>query len=219
VLTLLCTAALSAITLAQTPIAFPNTITTVAGGGTTPAKNTACATGSPFTSTDAFGNGCPATGVAIGVNEFGQGMDSFGNLFFYDNTNQIAHKLDARSGIMTAVAGAASVTGCASPGDKYGDNCVAATQTAGFNVRNLTVDPYGNVVISNYGNSLIHIVCNAVSPLCTSAQIGTMKLLAGYVTSPGSAGTGTAVAGSTAGSAGDGTTSVGISTAGSRLDA
>ncbi|HEY0309440.1 MAG TPA: hypothetical protein VGB94_14855, partial [Acidobacteriaceae bacterium] len=43
---------------AQTPMVFPNTISTIAGGGTTPASGGACATGSSLTATDALGDGC-----------------------------------------------------------------------------------------------------------------------------------------------------------------
>lgn len=193
---------------AQAPIAFPNTISTVAGGGVTPAKNAACAAGSLFTATDAFGDGCPANLVALGTSLYGEGTDSFGNIFFLDTTNEVLHRVDARSGIMTVLAGGATTVGCAGQADKFGDNCLAATQTGAFNnPRGTTVDPYGNAIIAGYSHDLIHIVCNAVSPLCTSAQVGTMRIIAGY--SASSSTSGTPVVGATAGTAGDGTTAVG----------
>jgi len=69
-LTSLAVAFLAAVSaFAQAPIALPNTITTVAGGasssggaitgGVLPAKGAACSAGSPYTATDAFGDGCP----------------------------------------------------------------------------------------------------------------------------------------------------------------
>jgi len=200
--------ALAPATHAQTPIVFPNTISTVAGGAAAnPAKGAACATGSPFTASDALGDGCPATQALLGSVLYGEGTDPFGNIFFLDTTNEVIHKIDARSDIMTLVAGGASPVGCTAQADKFGDNCVAATQTGAFNnPRGLTVDPYGNVIIADYGDDLIHIVCNAVSPLCTSAKIGYMEVLAGAVTS--TTGSGTAVTGLTAGTAGDGNLAV-----------
>ena len=209
-----CLVAAVSLAQAQAPVVLPNTISTVAGGASAnPTKGAACATGSPFTATDAFGDGCPATLAALGSSLYGEGSDPFGNIFFLDTTNEIMHKVDARSGIMTVVAGGASTVGCTGQADKFGDNCIAATQTGGFNnPRGLSVDPYGNVIIADYGDNLIHIVCNVVSPLCSSGQIGIMRIVAGYSASSSSSGAavaGTGVAGT--GSAGDGTTAVGTS--------
>ena len=193
---------------AQAPIVLANTISTVAGGASAnPAKGAVCATGSPFTATDALGDGCPATQAQLGSVLYGEGTDPFGNVFFLDTTNEVIHKVDARSGIMTLVAGGASPAGCTSQADKFGDNCLAATQTGAFNnPRGLSVDPYGNVLIADYGDNLVHIVCNAVSPLCPAAKVGYMEIVAGAVTS--TTGSGSGVAGTTAGSAGDGNLAV-----------
>ena len=190
---------------AQAQTVYPNTVSTVAGGAAAnPAKGAVCATGSPFTATDALGDGCPATQALLGSVLYGEGTDPFGNVFFLDTTNEVIHKVDARSGIMTLVAGGASPAGCTAQTDKYGDNCVAATQTGAFNnPRGLTVDPYGNIIIAGYSEDLINIVCNAVSPLCPAAKVGYMELVAGGVAS--TTGSGTGVVGATAGSAGDGT--------------
>ncbi len=76
----------------------------------------------------------------------------------------------------------------------------------------MTIDPYGNAIIAGYSHDLVHIVCNAVSPLCTAGQVGYMRIIAGYSASSSTAGT--AVVGATAGTAGDGTAAVGISTTG-----
>lgn len=215
----LCLAAGASAMLAQTPVVFPNTISTVAGGASVnPTKGAACATGSPFTATDALGDGCPATLALLGTGSatttlYGVGTDPAGNFYFLDTSNQILHKVDARSGIMTVLAGGASTVGCVGQADKFGDNCLAATQTGAFNnPRGLTIDPYGNTIIAGYSGDLIHIVCNAVSPLCTAGQVGYMRIIAGYSASSSTGGT--AVVGSSAGGAGDGTTAVGISTTG-----
>jgi sugar lactone lactonase YvrE len=144
--------------------------------------------------------------MSIGANEWGIGTDALGNVYFMDNnsSNAIIHKIDARSGIMTLVAGGATASGCTGQVTIYGDGCSATTQVKSLNPRNMGIDPYGNIIIPDYGKSLVHIVCNTVSPLCTSAQIGTMQLLAGYISSSSSTG----VVGITAGTAGDGTLAV-----------
>lgn len=191
---------------AQAPVALPNTISTFAGGGTLPANGAACATGSAYTATDAYGDGCPATLVGLGTSQWGIGADKFGNVFWLDNVNKVIHKIDARSGIMTKVAGGISSYGCSGQTSPYGDNCIAAQNFGGFNARGLTVDPWGNVIIADYGDGLVHIVCNAVSPLCSAGQIGYAELLAGYVKNATTAGGN--VSGTTAGTAGDGTKAV-----------
>lgn len=191
---------------AQVPVALPNTISTFAGGGTLPSSGAACATGSPYTASDAYGDGCPANLVSLGTTQWGIGVDKFGNVFWLDNGNKIVHKIDARSGIMTKVAGGNSSYGCTGQTSPFGDNCVAASNFGNFNARGMTVDPWGNVIIADYGNGLVHIVCNAVSPLCASAQIGDIELVAGYVKNATMAGGN--VSGTTGGSAGDGTPAV-----------
>ncbi|HEY0307760.1 MAG TPA: pectinesterase family protein [Acidobacteriaceae bacterium] len=163
-----------------------------------------------MTATDALGDGCLATQVGLSLNLYGVAADNVGNVFVLDQTNAVIHKIDGQSGIMTRAAGGATTVGCSGQADKYGDNCLAATQTGAFaSTRGLTTDPYGNLIIGGYSMNLVQIVCNTVSPLCTSAQVGYMRIVAGY--SASSSATGTAAAGSTPGSAGDGTTAVGTS--------
>ena len=199
---------------AQAPIAFPSTITTVAGGATgNPASGAACATGSPLKATDALGDGCLATQALFTNNIYGIGVDNFGNLFINDTNNSTIHKVDPRSGIMTLVAGGANaLTGCTTNTDTYGDGCYAATYGGRFNHdRGLSVDPYGNVLLAGYNDDVMHFICFAVSPLCPTAN-GFMYNVAGYTATTGSAGT--AVSGTTPGTAGDGTAATGISTTG-----
>ena len=195
--------ALSQLAWGQTPVVFPNTISTVGGGGSLPANGAACSTSSSYTATDAFGDGCPANLVSLGTSQWGIGVDKFGNIFWLDNGNKVIHKIDARSGIMTKVAGGISSYGCTGQTSPYGDNCVAALNFGGFNARGMTVDPWGNVILADYGNGLVHIVCNTVSPLCSLAQIGYAEVVAGYVKNSTTAGGN--VSGTTAGTAGDGT--------------
>ncbi len=129
-----CLLASASFVRAQTPVVFPNTTSTVAGGAlANPIKGAACAAGSPFTATDALGDGCPASLALLGTTLYGEGTDNFGNIFFLDTGNEILHRVDARSGIMTVLAGGATTVGCTGQADKFGDNCLAATQTGAFN--------------------------------------------------------------------------------------
>jgi pectin methylesterase-like acyl-CoA thioesterase len=200
---------------AQAPVPLPNTITTVAGGASTsggaitggvlPAKGAACSTGSPYVATDAFGDGCPGINTAMsGDFRGGLQVDGQGNVFIMDTTNAIVRKIDARSGLVTAVTGTA-ITGCTTNSDAYGDGCPLA-QTKLSTARGVNIDPYGNIFIAGYGMQTINILCNAVSPLCPNTanrkQVGSMYRIAGCVASATAAGT--SGTGSTNGTSGDG---------------
>src|ERR1700761_3016464 len=87
---------------AQAPIALPNTITTVAGGGTSgTTANSACTTGSPYKATDGFGDGCPATLAQFaGDGRGGLAVDGQGNIFIVDTNNNYVRWVNSRSGIV-----------------------------------------------------------------------------------------------------------------------
>ena len=124
--------------------------------------------------------------------------DAFGNVWVLDTDNLALRKIDARSGIITLVAGKG--TACSTKTDSNGDGCPAANTifsgsgTGGSGPRGIGSDPWGNIFIAGYGDSLVHVVCNAVSPLCPNTagthQLGYMYAVAGCVTSTGSSGTG-----------------------------
>jgi pectin methylesterase-like acyl-CoA thioesterase len=214
----------SSVVSAQTPVLLPNTISSVAGN--TPVVSTtgaACPTNAQFTATDATGNGCPAVNATIPSAVTGIAVDPIGNIYISANSTnpQIIRKIDARTGIISAYAGA-SANQCAGNGgakiygtvavqnDKLGDGCPVA-YTFGFNGPvSLGMDPYGNLLIGTTGDNVLHMICNAVSPICSSALVGKNIMVgviectvAGATTSFASA-----VAGTTAGSAGDGTVAV-----------
>ncbi len=187
---------------AQTPVALPFTITTLAG--TSPmaaAAGTQCPnlpTG--VVSTDAFGDGCLAVNGILGNDPYsGVAVDSFGNVFVNDDVKGVLHWINPSSGVMTLVAGGG--TACSSKIDSSGDNCVAATGTPTtpiIDARGFGIDPYGNPLLAGYNDHLVHIICRASSPLCGNAAptaaapiqipIGTMGLVAGCAYSSGSSG-------------------------------
>jgi len=178
--------------LAQAPIALPYTMTTDAGLSPITTSGTQCpGLPSGVKSTDAYGDGCLALNGAFGAaGRGGVVVDAFGNVFIGDDIYNVVHMIDASTGIMTVAAGgnAAVPSSCSSPAkvDSAGDGCIAATQTYTKGQRGIGIDPWGNVLLAGYSDNLLHVVCRAASPLCTTAQIGTMQLLAGCVATKGS---------------------------------
>ncbi len=177
-------------------VVLPYTISTIAGGGTTTTAGNACFAGSVLKATDTFGDGCPATQAVFATDiRGGVATDPLGNVYIADTSNNLIRKIDARSGVISVFVGGNTI--CAGAVDKTGDGCLT-TATGGFNnPRGIGSDPYGNILIAGYSDQLVHLVCNAVSPLCTAAQIGFMRVAAGCTTTKTSFGS--------SGSGGDGT--------------
>lgn len=192
--------AFSSMASAQTAHPLPYTQSTLAGAQPmTAAAGTQCPnlpTG--VKSTTAFGDGCLATNAVFGSQaRGGVQVDSFGNVFVADDINSIVHTIDPNSGLLSVLAGGASSvcaaatgTGAAGAVDTSGDGCLAATQTKTPSQRGIGIDPYGNVLLAGYGDNALHVVCRTASPTCSTAQIGTMQLVAGCVKSATSAPTG-----------------------------
>jgi pectin methylesterase-like acyl-CoA thioesterase len=201
---------------AQAPVALPSTATLLAGGAnagatgisgkTLPASGAACYPGSPYTATDANGDGCPGPYTMFSADfRGGVAADAAGNVYVIESTESLVRRIDARSGVVTTFAGGASTFCGAASQDGYGDGCPFAT-TKFSSPRGGWVDPYGNVLVAGYSSSLVNVLCNAISPLCPGTtghkQIGSMYRVAGCVGSATAAGT--AEVGATAGTAGDG---------------
>jgi sugar lactone lactonase YvrE len=187
--------------VAQTPVALPYTMTTLAGTSPmTATSGTQCpnlATG--VKSTDAFGDGCLAVNAIFGAAaRGGVQVDSFGNVFVSDDINKVVHVINPATGIMTVLAGLG--TTCSGKVDSQGDGCLAATQTTLNGSRGMGIDPYGNVILAGYSDNAIHVICRVASPLCGSGTptasnpilipVGNMGLAAGCAAATGSAPTG-----------------------------
>jgi hypothetical protein len=193
------------ISKAQTPVARPYTMTTVAGGlapASSYGSGKTCP-GNSTTMTTASGDNCPAVSAAFGAaGRGGVAVDSYGNVFVADDITKAIHMIDPTTGVMTLVAGLGTV--CGSSAGKLssaGDGCLAATQTTLGGPRGIGLDAYGNVLIPEYSQNVIHIVCRNASPLCAAGtpaptaanpiqvQIGYMGLVGGCVSASGSTGT------------------------------
>lgn len=187
-----------AVIRAQSPVALPFTMTTVAGQAPMSSASGVQCPGLPagVKSTDVFGDGCLAVNAILSYtsgNQLRGGVvvDPFGNLFLADDLNNVIHRIDAGSGIMTVAAGNGSVCSTAAGAlDSAGDGCLAATQTVTKGQRGMGIDPYGNVFLAGYNDKLLHVICLASSPICSAAQVGYMELVAGCVATAGGSATG-----------------------------
>ncbi len=160
---------------AQTaPQLLPYTAKLVAGGGTTTLPLTVSAGAckpSGNTPTDIYGDGCLATDLVLSGPRYAV-ADKNGNIFFSDYANGLIRRVDATTGIITAVAGGVtyanspSISGsqittapsiCATgsatvPTDYKGDGCLG-TQVFLANPTGLVFSPAGDLYFSEVGNS------------------------------------------------------------------
>jgi len=94
---------------ATPPQLLPYTVKLIAGGGKSAIASGATCPSSGFKSTDAFGDGCLGTEILLSVPRYAT-VDVNGNVFFSDYTNGLVRRVDAISGIVTAVAGGATAS-------------------------------------------------------------------------------------------------------------
>jgi hypothetical protein len=175
---------------AQTaPQLLPYTSKLIAGGGTaTIAKGGTCPV-SGYTSLDAYGDGCLATEVLLGNNTAGTTpgaryavSDTAGNVFFTDYNNGLVRRVDAITGIVTAVAGGAtsspaSGTACGTgvSVDAAGDGCLANLVKLSHPV-SLVFSPAGDLYFGDPGAGQVRKIA-ATGGLITTT--GVISLIVG----------------------------------------
>lgn len=117
--------------------------------------------------TDSLGDGCPALDASL----YPQGiaMDSGGNLFIADEGNQRVRRIDAKTSIITTVAGGGN--GCPSETDSLGDGCVA-TMAILNSPTNVAVDSAGNLFFPDPNNNRVRRVDAATQIITTFAGGG-----------------------------------------------
>jgi hypothetical protein len=169
---------------AQTaPQLLPYTSKLIAGSGTTAIGSGATCPVSGFKSTDAYGDGCLATEVQLVSPRYAI-ADKNGNIFFSDYNNGLVRRVDAVSGVVTAVAGGASSspasgTACGSntSTDIRGDGCLS-TLVKLSHPSGLALSPSGDLYFSDIGYANVRKVA-ATSGLITTG--GIISLVAGNV--------------------------------------
>jgi len=128
--------------------AATGTITTVAGDGTF----------------GFGGDGGPATAAQLNY-PYSVGVDAAGNVLIPDTTNERLRRIDARTGIITTIAGNGTPS-------FSGDGGPATTAQIGF-VPGVAVDPAGNLFITDHNAQRIRRVDAATGIITTVAGNGT----------------------------------------------
>jgi len=180
---------------AQTvPQLLPYTAKLIAGGGPTATftvnPSAYCPqAGAPYTPADKYGDGCLANEIQLTGPRYAI-ADSLGNVFISDYTNGLVRRVDAITGIITAVAGSATVT--ATPGknapcttgsttlstDILGDGCLG-TQVKLGKPAGLAFDTAGDLIFADSYNYNIRKI--AATGGFVPATGGTISLVAGTV--------------------------------------
>ena len=194
---LLGVAGLSVTAAAQTngtpPQLLPYTAKLIAGSGTAViGKGSSCPI-SGFTSTDAYGDGCLATEIELGNTAAGGSTpgarsavaDASGNVFFTDYQNGLVRRVDALTGVVTAVAGGAS----SSPGantacganvstDAIGDGCLG-TAVKLSHPAGIVFAPNGDLYFSDTGQAQVRKIAATGGVIPSTG--GVISLIAGNV--------------------------------------
>jgi hypothetical protein len=174
---------------AQTaPQLLPYTVKVIAGGGTKAVAAGGTCPVSGFTATDAYGDGCLATEVLLGTSATAPGAraaiaDSQGNVFFGDYVNGVVHRVDAATGILSAVAGGAASSpasgatcGANTSTDAKGDGCLS-TLVHLSHPTGLAFAPNGDLYFGDYGYGEIRKVASTSG--FVPATGGIISLVAG----------------------------------------
>lgn len=176
-------AAASSLPAQTAPQLLPYTARLVAGGGSvsTFTVGQTCPSGAPNTATDKYGDGCLGSDIQLTGPRFAI-ADSSGNVFFSDYTNGLIRRVDAVTGVVTAVAGGASATpakgaSCgtgttATATDAIGDGCQGPQVKLG-KPTGLAFDSAGNLYFDDYGNYNVREL-HAVGGAITSASTITL---------------------------------------------
>jgi hypothetical protein len=175
-------------------------VTILAGGAATnPALGAQCGAAATPVSTDAFGDGCLATQVSLPSTRYVV-QDKNGNFFFSDYTNNLIRRIDATTGVITAVAGGAATSpapGTCTGGtstDIFGDGCLS-TAVALLKPLGLAFASNGDLYFVDGGHDVIRKIAATSGLIPTTG--GVVTNVAGHAPATGSASFGYVVSNST----------------------
>lgn len=138
------------------------TISTIAGGA-----SANCAS-----SSDAYGDGCPATQSMLS-GPLGVTADTAGNVFIADTGHNLVREVQVQSGNIYIVAGDTLVV-CSASTDALGDRCLGTQST--LQARSgLTIDSSFNLIIADSGNNIVRrigIVGGIITAIAGNTQAG-----------------------------------------------
>lgn len=166
------------------PQLLPYTVKLIAGGGSVAIAKGATCPVSGFISTDAYGDGCLATEIMLTGPRYAI-ADTSGNIFFSDYANGLVRRIDAATGIVTAVAGGAATSpasgttcGALQSIDSRGDGCLATAVHLSHPV-GLVFSPAGDLYFGDSGYANVRKIAATAGVLPVTS--GVISLVAGSV--------------------------------------
>ena len=166
------------------PQLLPYTSKLIAGGvsgATFTVGGTCPQAGAPNVATDTYGDGCYATEISLTGPRYAI-ADAAGNVFFSDYTNGLVRRVDAITGIVTAVAGGGAslaknaTCGAYTSTDILGDGCLGTSVKLG-KPAGLAFDASGNLIFADSYNYNIRKI--AATAGLVPATGGIISLVAG----------------------------------------
>ncbi len=139
--------------------------------------------GNGSTSSTTYVAGTQVIGTSVGIGGARKiALDSRGNVYLADNSNNVIWFLDASTGYMRTIGGMVGKTsggGCTGQTDALGDNCPATQATLNpTSDMGVAVDAQGNIYIGDSGDSRLRkISINTSFPTTTAGNPVTQTLL------------------------------------------
>jgi hypothetical protein len=144
------------------PVLVPYTITTIAGTPQYPTGLTSVQAGFAGEGQLATPTLAKPTGQGVLDAPFAQAVDSVGNVYITDTSNDIIREVNAQTGLITTIAGVipkgCSGATCTQRTSGCADGVLAAGNPIGQNVQGIAVDAYGNIYFDDSTTATASII-------------------------------------------------------------